>query len=159
MKKKSKEKSKILVKISGDLLEKENVFDTLRELYKENSIVVLIGGGAQINQAFREKGYPIRKFGPLGRETSSLAEKQVMLSVLERNKKHFRALLKRKGIIASVIVPFFNIEDVLCPVNGDVFVKTAYLGFDKVYILTLQERLEKKKKQFKELPKIEIVGV
>ncbi|HUD08989.1 MAG TPA: hypothetical protein VMQ48_02770, partial [Candidatus Saccharimonadales bacterium] len=65
-----------LIKISGDLLSKKEVIDKIKEISKEYFTVITVGGGTQISETFQKKGFLI-KFGPLGRETGSLEEKQL----------------------------------------------------------------------------------
>jgi len=57
-----------------------------------------------------------------------------------------------------VIIPVLDIGSVLCHVNGDIFALTAYQGFDKIYILTLQSREEQKKKELAMYPKISVIS-
>jgi hypothetical protein len=146
-----------LIKISGDLLSKKEVIDKIREISKEYFTVIAVGGGTQISEAFRQKGFPI-KFGPLGRETGSLEEKQLTRDILEKNQMEIQDFLAKEGITATVIIPFMDVASVLCPINGDIFVLTAYLGFDKLYMFTLKEREEQKRKDFEKYPKIKVVG-
>lgn len=146
-----------LIKISGDLLNKKEVIDKIREISGEYFTVIIIGGGTQISEAFQQKGLPI-KFGPLGRESDSLEEKQLARDVLEKNQMEVQDFLAKEGITATVIIPFMDVASVLCPINGDIFVLTAYLGFDNLYVFTLQEREEKKRKELEKYPKIEVIG-
>ena len=146
-----------LIKISGDLLSKKEVIDKIREISKEYFTVTTVGGGTQISEAFQKKGFPI-KFGPLGRETGSLEEKQLTRDILEKNQMEIQDFLAKEGVTATVIIPFMDVASVLCPINGDIFVLTAYLGFDKLYMFTLKERKEQKRKDFEKYPKIKVVG-
>ena len=146
-----------LIKISGDLLSEKKVIDKIREISKEYFTVITVGGGTQISEAFQQKGFPI-KFGPLGREAGLLEEKQLMRDVLEKNQMEIQDFLARESIAATVIVPFVDIASVLCPINGDMFVMATYLGFDNLYIFTLKEREEQKRREFEKYPKVEVVG-
>jgi len=146
-----------LIKISGDLIKNNEVIEKIRKVSDEYFTAVLIGGGTQISQAFQERGFEV-KFGPLGRETNSLEERQLSRDVLEKNQAEIQDFLSEKGVHVAVIIPIRDIASVLCPVNGDVFVLEAYLGYDKIYILTLKEREQKKKIEFEKYPKIEIIG-
>lgn len=146
-----------LIKISGDLLSKKEVIDKVREISQEYFTVITVGGGTQISEAFQQKGFAI-KFGPLGRETNLLEEKQLARDVLEKNQMEIQDFLAEEGIAATVIIPFVDIASVLCPINGDIFVMAAYLGFDKLFILTLREREDKKRAEFEKYPKVEVVG-
>lgn len=145
-----------LIKISGDLLLKKEVIDKIRAISEEYFTVITVGGGTQISEAFQQKGYAI-KFGPLGRETNSLEEKQLAGAVLEKNQMEIQDFLAKEGIVATVIVPFMDVASVLCPINGDIFVMTAYLGFDSLYIFTLKERAKQKIREFKKYPKIKVI--
>jgi len=146
-----------LIKISGDLLSKKDAIDRIREISREYFTVITVGGGTQISAAFQQKGFPI-KFGPLGRETGSLEEKQLARDVLEKNQMEIQDFLAAEGIAATAIVPFADVASVLCPINGDIFVLMAYLGFDELYIFTLKQREEQKRKEFKKYPKIKVMG-
>ncbi|MCH7552286.1 hypothetical protein IIB49_02760, partial [Patescibacteria group bacterium] len=53
-----------LVKISGDVLN-DKVFDWIKRLTDEYFVVLCVGGGTQINEAFKKAGFSIEKFGPL----------------------------------------------------------------------------------------------
>lgn len=146
-----------LIKISGDLISRKEVIDKIREISKEYFTVITVGGGSQISEAFQNKGFPI-KFGPLGRETGSLEEKQLARDVLEKNQMEIQDFLAEEGITATAIIPFIDMASVLCPINGDIFVLAAYLGFDELYIFTLEEREEQKRKDFEKYQKIKVVG-
>lgn len=146
-----------LIKISGDLLFKVEVIEKIREISREFFTVIIVGGGTQISEAFQQKGFPI-KFGPLGRETNSLEERQLARDILEKNQMEIQDFLAEEEIVATVIIPFIDVASVLCPINGDIFVLMAYLGFDNLFIFTLKERREQKQKEFEKYPKIKIIG-
>ncbi|MCC2631112.1 MAG: hypothetical protein K0S38_921, partial [Candidatus Paceibacter sp.] len=113
--------------------------------------------GTQINEAFTTNGYAIH-FGPLGRETNTFEERQLARDVLEKNQAEIQDLLAEQKIQATVILPVLDIGSVLCHVNGDIFAMAAYLGFDKVYVLTLDDRKEQKQKEYELYPKIQVIG-
>lgn len=146
-------KPNAFVKISGNLLEKEEVIEWLKELSKQYFIAICIGGGEQINEAFKEKGFNI-KFGPLGRITESLEERQLARDILEKNEALTQDLIDEKGINARVIIPVETIATVLCHVNGDVMALSVYNGFDRIFLLTLKDRVEKKRLWVEEVAKI-----
>lgn len=146
-----------LIKVSGDLLDRSEVIEWLARVSVFGNLTVCCGGGSQINDLFRIRGFPI-VFGPLGRETRTEEEKRVAIAALQENKVSLERLLYEKGIPCKVIIPVVRIGDVDCPINGDQLALSAYLGFDKIYILTLRERLAKKLGEFKIYPKIIIVG-
>jgi len=75
----------VLVKISGDLFKTIQVRNWIAGLSKKSYVVVYVGGGKQINEEFLRRGFPIKKKGPLGRETDTFEERQVARDILERN--------------------------------------------------------------------------
>jgi hypothetical protein len=145
------------VKVSGDMFD-DRVLNWIKRLGEEYFVVVCVGGGTQINEAFRQAGFPIRKFGPLGRPTDTLEEKQLARSVLEKNQLEVQERLAKLNAYVSVVIPVVEIGTVLCHVNGDQYLLTAYNGFDILYVVTTLDRLEKKKEQFAPYPKIQAIG-
>ncbi len=144
------------VKVTGDLLEHPRVLKWLRRLARQFHVVVCTGGGTQINEALTAAGYTLSKHGPLGRELATFAERQLARNVLEENKGLLEDRLVREGIHARVVVPVLDIGDVLCHVNGDTFLQTAYIGFDMLFVVTTKERATTKHDSFKHLPKVRV---
>lgn len=147
-----------LVKISGDLCRRDDVLEWIRRLSVEYFTVILVGGGTQINEAFEKAGFKIPKHGPLGRETESFKQSQLARDVLEENQEEIQNLLASRGVMATVVIPVLDIGSVLCHINGDTYILTAYLGFDKIHVLTYNNRVAAKKRQFKKYLKIEVIG-
>ncbi len=145
-------KPNALIKVSGNLLKNKKVIEWIKKIDKKYSIVILIGGGEQISEAFKKKGWKI-KFGPLGRITKTLEEKQLARDILEKNQAQVQDMLDEKGISARVIIPVLDIATVLCHVNGDIEVLAAYNGFDKIFVLTLKKNVENKAVWLKQLAK------
>jgi hypothetical protein len=146
-----------LIKLSGDSLDGK-VLEWIEKLTKEYFVVVCVGGGTQINEAFKIAGFDVGMFGPMGRETKKLEEKQLARDVLERNQQQIQDKLALLGVHVSVVIPVIEVGTVLCHVNGDQFLLSCYNGFEKMYVVTTAERLEKKKEQFSLYPKIEVIG-
>ena len=146
------------VKISGDLFLRDDVHEWISELAKEYFMVVCIGGGTQINQAFMRAGLPVGVHGPLGRETATPEERQLARNILEQNQARLQDVLAEKGIPASVVIPELDVATVTCPVNGDQYTLTAYLGFDILYVATTKDRLTAKQEYFADYPKIKVRG-
>lgn len=146
-----------LIKLSGDLCHRDDVLEYVRKITKDYFVVICVGGGVQINQAFAEQGLPVEKYGPLGRATKSFKARQIARDVLERNQAKAQDLLAERGIPAIVIIPVLDIGTVLCHVNGDTFVLTVYNGYDKIIVVTLRERAGKKREFFAQYPKIEVI--
>ncbi len=146
-----------LVKLSGDAFY-GNVLDWIRELSTKHFVVVCVGGGTQINEAFAAAGFPIGKFGLLGRETKSFAERQLARDILEKNQISVQDTLAGNGVHVSVVIPVLDIGTVLCHINGDQFVLAAYHGFDIIYVVTTPERVADKEKFFAPYEKIRVIG-
>jgi len=145
------------VKISGDVLG-DRTLEWIKQLCQEYFVVVCVGGGTQINEAFRKAGFPVREFGPLGRATATLEEKQLARNVLEQNQAAVQDRLADMGVHASVVIPAIEIGTVFCHVNGDKYLLSAYHGFDILYVVTTADRVEKKKEQFAPYEKIKVIG-
>lgn len=155
------------IKMSGNLLDKKEVIEWLSNLSRQYFLVICIGGGEQINKAFTENGFDI-KFGPIGRITESLEERQLARDVLEKNQAITQDLINDHEINARVIIPVDDVATVLCHVNGDIKALSVYNGYDKIFFLTLKDRVEKKNAWVRKiaelfetesgLSKIEIVG-
>ena len=136
-------KKNMLIKVSGDVLYLPEFQARVREYACVFSVVVLVGGGTQIEEAFKAAGYE-RDMGPLGRKTKSLPERQIARDVLEVNQAGVQDMFDDSGISVRVEIPVLDIGGVLCHVNGDVMVFTAYNGYDRIIIMTTRERVEAK---------------
>ena len=143
------------VKVSGDQFQNPGFIGWIKELSREWHAVICIGGGTQVNEEFARRGFKTR-FGPLGRETETLDERQVARDILETNAAECEDLLAGQSVYARVMIPVLDIGGVLCHVNGDEMVRTAYLGYDQLFIITTPERLETKRQIFADLPKVEV---
>ena len=148
----------VLIKISGDLYHNNNVLSWIKKIAKKYFTVICVGGGTQINKSFLALGIEIQKHGPLGRETKTFKERQIARDILEKNQVKLQNLLFSKNISASVVIPVLDIATVLCHVNGDIFALSAYHGYEKIYIITTKDRMQKKKKDFALYSKIEVIG-
>lgn len=147
-----------LVKVSGDLCGRDDVIEWVRKLAAEFFVVICVGAGTQINEAFKKAGIDVKKHGPLGRETEGFKERQLARDVLEENQEVLQDLLAARGVTATVVIPVLDIGSVLCHVNGDIFTFVGYLGFDKICVLTYEDRVKAKKAELKQYPKIEVIG-
>ncbi len=143
-------KQNALIKISGSLLKNKKAIEYIQKISKQYFTVVLIGGGKKINEAFEKKRWKVR-FGPLGRVTKRFEEKQLARDILEKNQEIIQDMFDKKRISARVIIPVDDVATVLCHVNGDVKVLSSYNGFDKLYIFTFRDMVEKKKLWLKNL--------
>jgi hypothetical protein len=148
----------IFVKISGDLVDNEQVIRWIRKYSKNRKLVICVGGGTQINNALAEAGIPFRKHGPLGREHQSGKEKIIAEKILAENVKKMQAICKKQKINCKIIAPIIEIGGRRCHINGDQIILAAYLGYDKLFVLTTADRVEKKESEFAPYPKIKVVG-
>ncbi len=147
-----------LIKVSGDVLEDKYFPLWLGPISMKYHVVICVGGGKQINKAFEDAGYKVVEFGPLGRETKTLKERQLARDVLEINQAKMQDWLTKHDLNVSVEIPVISSGTVLCHVNGDQYILSAYNGFDKIYVITTKDRVKAKKKAFKKYSKIEVVG-
>jgi len=146
------------VKVSGDLCTSEDFIKKLKELCEEFFVVVCVGAGTQINNIFTKRGIGVCKHGPLGRETRSFKERQLARDTLEENQAELQDLLADRKIVATVIIPVIDVGSVLCHINGDQMVKTAYLGFDYLFVVTTPERHKQKESELLGLNKIQVLS-
>ena len=153
-----KRRPNAFIKVSGDEFQNGAFIEWVRELCGECWVVVCVGGGTQINQAFEAGGFPVKTHGPLGREMETFEERQLHRNILEQNQAALQDMLHERGIYAAVEIPYVIIGTVLCPVNGDQMVRTVYLGYDRLFVITMPQRLEKKKADFADLPRVEVVA-
>jgi len=146
----------ILVKVSGDVFLKPEFVGWIGMFSPESHVVICVGGGTQIKEEFKRRGFKADNFGPLGRETRTAEEHQAAREILESNKIKLEELLAKAHAEAVVVIPMFDIGGVSCHVNGDQYLKAAYLGFDRLYVVTLWDRAELKRRHFLGLPKIQV---
>ncbi len=153
-------KQKAFFKVSGDLFISSGFLRILKKLSEDYDLTICVGGGRQINQIFQSKGLTLTKHGPLGRELKLLKDKILAKNILNKNKFILQKKLKEMKIHGEVIIPVIMIGSVLCHVNGDQFVRTAYIGFDKLFVITTPDRKKKKENEFKTLAsKVKILTV
>lgn len=74
-----------------------------------------------------------------------MEQKQLARDILEKNQASIQDMLDERGVSARVIIPVLDIATVLCHVNGDIEILAAYNGFDRIFVLTLKNNVEKKK--------------
>ena len=151
-------KSSAYVIISGNLIEKESVLAWLKELTANCYTVVCIGGGEQINRAFKEKGWE-NNFGPMGRICETLEQRQVCETVLRETRDIVQDLFADRLIVAQVVIPLGYDGDVLSPINNDHMVSRVYNGYDRIYRLTTKEKVETKLVFFNNLAEVcQVIG-
>lgn len=147
----------ILVKASGDIKNKKSFKNFVIDLAKTSFVVVIVGGGTEISERLTKTGYDIRFDDIHGRITETWEERKIAREVLEKNAKNLQDAFVGKGVI--VLPSIIDIAGVTCPINGDNYIKAAYLGFDQFYVFTLADRVDAKKNIFENYPKVNIVGI
>lgn len=149
----------VLVKVSGDLFLNDSFIHLLNEFSQDSFLVVIVGGGTQINKAFKEKGYAVQ-YNEHGRVTGSYEERRLSRRVLEDNQMLLLQKLQENNVSnVKIEIPFITLGSVLCPVNGDEMVKACYKGFDDIVIVTTDSRVSAKEKDFTNYPSVRIVGL
>ena len=148
-----------LIKVSGDLFTSEAFLNEVLKLIGEYFVVICVGGGTQINEALAKAGLDIGEHGPLGRETKTIKESLVAHVVLLENQAQLEAMLAERRMTARVVIPVLEIGTVRCHVNGNQFIKVAYVGFDILVVVTTADRVEKKRQEFADLPKIRVIAI
>ncbi len=146
----------ILVKVSGDLVESEQFYSWLFSVSTNKTrLFILCGGGSAITSKLNEKGIGFR-FTEAGREIETEEGSILAQQVLEDQKKFVEKRLQEKGIAATVFIPVVVIDGRVCHMNGDPLVEALHPSFDKLYIVTLQQRTKTFSEKFN---KIEVVGL
>ena len=133
----------ILVKVSGDLIDRDEFYDWFKSIIsKAVNVVIICGGGSAISEELDRRGISYY-FGPAGRKIASLEGIALAYQVLVKQKEIVEEKLRAKGINCQVDMPVVEIGDMKCLVNGDDYAMTLYPNFDRVYIATLQGRIKK----------------
>ena len=146
----------VLIKVSGDLVESEQFYSWLSSVSTpQTRLFILCGGGSAITAKLNEQNISFR-FTESGREIETEEGSILAQQVLEDQKKFVEQRLQEKEIEASVFIPVMVLNDRVCHMNGDQLVKALHPNFDKIYVVTLQQRT----KTFPEIfNKIAVIGI
>lgn len=153
------QEKKILFKLSGDLLKKnqrkalDRILKRIRWCAKRYKVTACIGGGTHIDRNLLDHGIQPEQYGKLGRKVKSEHMSQIMLSTLKKNQRAMRRLFKKMDIPATVEIPRHYIGGVLCHVNGDFLVLSAFHGFDLSIVFTEKDNKPDKQAWFDEWQK------
>ena len=146
----------VLVKVSGDLVESEQFYSWLSSVSSpQTRLVILCGGGSAITAKLNEQHIGFQ-FTEAGREIETEEGSILAQQVLEDQKKFVVTKLQEKSIGAAVFIPAMTIDGRVCHMNGDLLVEALHPNFDKIYIVTLQQRTKKIAEKF---DKIEVVNL
>jgi hypothetical protein len=138
----------VFVKVSGDLFLSENFLAWVYQEQLTHKVVIGLGGGAQINEAFYEQGLPFRKHAVLGRETS---QKGLRLAhkVLKKNKARLKEALRAMGATnVTIMLPVLPMGEDRWHVDADLLVFCAYWAYEHLYVVTTSERVNQKRDAF-----------
>ncbi len=130
-----------LVKISGSVTEKEDLYQWLAILAKKYRLYILCGGGAAITDKLNEEKIPF-KFKDGRRIIKSEEGRKLAAEALEKKRVIVENELRRRGIPASVFSPVIKFGDKICHINGDHFVRMAYHNFSKTFVVTSKDSLK-----------------
>ena len=127
---------KIIVKISGDLVENDDALNFIRNILSREKAgaVVICGAGKQISQRQKEKGYKIM-FEDGHRIHQSPESHYLASSTMFDLKEKLK-----KELECQVEVPYLRAGWVGCHVNADDYLRLLAPNFDEVYCLTLKGR-------------------
>ncbi|MFH1745054.1 MAG: hypothetical protein ABH881_02705 [bacterium] len=153
------ERRRCFIKISSHILYEEDIIKLIRTISKDHFVVICVEGKTQIDQAFAEKGFPQYDFSSLNRETKSFEERQSARNILEINQMKMQKLLRAENIHANVIIPIKDCGTILCHPNGDQFVFDFYPDFDRLFVITTKDRVNKKRVFFENYPKVKVLGI
>ncbi len=144
---------RILVKVSGDLVESDSFYGWLHSVNKPGDYFLIIaGGGTAITKRLERAGIPF-EFGASGREIVDLEGKKLAHEVLRSQKTIVESQIKRMEINADVIIPVTVCAGEIIHINGDEVAKTLYPYFGLTYVLTVRG----KEKSFLGYEKLEVV--
>ena len=147
----------VLIKASGDVLESKALKNFVTQKAKKSFVVIVVGGGTAISKRLEVAGYAIAFDDVHGRITESWEERKIARDVLEENTKKLQDDLVGTG--AFVVPSIIDIAGVTCHINGDNYIKSAYLGFDELYVFTTKNRLKAKSKIFRGYQKVKIRAI
>ena len=115
----------ILVKVSGDLIDRDEFYDWFKSIIsKAVNVVIICGGGSAISEELDRRGISYY-FGPAGRKIASLEGIALAYQVLVKQKEIVEEKLRAKGINCQVDMPVVEIGDMKCLVNGDDYAKIS----------------------------------
>ena len=147
----------VLIKGSGDITKSQTFFDFVVNKAYNNHVVVICGGGTKISASLEKAGFTVEFDALKRRVTKTWKERTIMRDVLEHEEKELQDKFVGKGV--NVVAPIRYLYSVLCPINGDDFVKAYELGFNEVYVFTTKERFEEKQVIFQDYPKVTVSAI
>jgi len=137
--------TRILVKVTGDLVEEQKFYDWLKEIVipTKDELYLILGAGSQTKALLEKTNIPYEFVGPKGftRRKIESYEGRKMIYLLERKIKNtVRHKLTWEGITASIIDSNLEVDGEYLTQNGDLMAMGLCHNFDKTYVVTLPDR-------------------
>ena len=157
---------RLLIKASGDVIRKSEFIKDVKEKGEKNILVVICGGGSRVSGILKAVGYDISFDETGSRILSTGPERALAKKILDAEAETLAIRLQHRNI--HVIAPILSNGPVFCHINGDELVKKllswggfhlSNAQFEKAYVYTLKERVESKRKIFKDFPEVEVIGI
>ena len=146
-------KKSALVKVLGDVMDKEELYSKLALISKEYRLYVICGAGSAITANLRGNNIPFRFMGG-ERVIGSQKGKDIAYKVSVGKSSFLENQLRQRGIKAVVRASVISFGDKICFVNGDTLMRTLRRNFSKKIVFALKGR--DKSSLAKDIKKIEI---
>lgn len=134
---------RILVKVTGDLVEEQRFYDWLKKTIKPyDELHLILGLGVQTKALLERRKIPYEFVGPKGftRRRIESYEGRKMVYFLERKIKNtVQHKLTWASITASIIDSNLEVDGEYLTQNGDLMAMGLVHNFDKTYVVTLPE--------------------
>ena len=136
-------KEDALVKVSGDLIMKEELYKKLRSLGRWYNLYIICGGGSAITLELDRENISY-KWVNYRRVIKSNAGRELAAKVLNKEVRGLEFNLAMHNITAKVTSPVIRFGDKICHINGDNLAEALQNSFKKVFIFTLKKRAGEK---------------
>jgi len=146
---------KVLVKIGGEAVNKEDLYTFLKSLIGEYKLYIVCGAGREISKKLKEERVS-SKFIAAGRVIRGERGKKLALGILEKQREILKQELQKCRIDAVVCESAIRFGDVGCNINGDTLAVGLSVNFYKTFIVAVKETDEKKQAE-KEAKKTKLV--
>lgn len=140
---------RILYKISGDLVERDEVLDEIREnaKKKENLIDVIYGFGTKLSKILDNENIPHRF--EKGTRITTDEGLNIALKISEETKNELKE--KFNGYNVTLISPIKRIGGLIVNTNADEIVENSYFKYDKIIVCSIEGRNKEKFRLFKKI--------
>jgi len=141
---------KILVKISGDLVNDSRVLTKIKELTKDNSVTLIHGAGTQISNALKKRRIPYEFTNGIRQTT----EEGLKVCLHESN--NVRKMLEKKFRRTKISIrsPVSKEGNQIVNKNAEDVFRNICCDFDRKMLFTISDR---EKPLLKDIKEIEII--